>query len=979
MLASLHSRIRFAAVALVIAAAMAVFWVLDEHRHQAALDYWASDMGDALERSELRVQQLTRTLSADVLFLAQTPPVAGIVRAAGHGGVDPRRRTRRADWEGHLRDTFVAFLRSHPDYYMARLIGVADGGRELVRVQRRQSEVTVTPADQLQPKGDRDFVGETVKLTDGKVFLSDLDLERDGATGFWRPHRPTLRAATPVRGEDGRVFGVVVLNLDGNALLAAVRDWPADVEAATSAYLTDDRWHYLMHPDPERAFTFATGDTHRMSDDLPALFARVQASGDDHVNFAFVSEPGWRGYAAAVRIRFDARRPERFLLLASLLPEARVHDILAPQRREMVVGAVAMVAATLGVMLLVLRVLLRPLEQLTAAARLIAKGGREVSLPCSGSGGIGQLVAAFRKMRDQIAARERELRRLNANLEDKVRERAGKLRLAASVFDNTSEGVLVADENSNIISVNQAFTDITGYQALEAVGEKTSLLKSDRHDAAFYRDMWATLLERGRWQGEIWNRRKNGEAYLEWLTINRIPAEHDFPVNYVAVFHDITEQRRKDERIRHLAFHDALTGLPNRALFQDRLQHAVARAQREGSRLSVTFIDLDGFKAVNDGLGHDVGDLLLMEVADRIRSRLRRDVDTVARLGGDEFVVLMEDLRDADACACLAGEIIADIARPMELKGHTVRVGASMGMAFFPDDGRDALELMKRADTAMYAAKAAGKGTYRFYRDGMLKEVADRLTLESSLRQAVEKGELTLHYQPKICITDDCLRGVEALVRWRHPERGLVPPDEFIPLAEETGIILALGEWVLETACRQAAAWMERGLSVPIAVNVSARQLAQGQLADRLDEMLDRYGLPAAAIQIELTETALMADPEVAARTLDRMRELGIAIAVDDFGTGYSSLSRLRRLPIDLLKIDRSFVANAHVDEKDAQVVRTVIALARTLGMDVVAEGVESAPQAELLRRAGCTVCQGYYYGRPAAPEELESLLVRKP
>lgn len=549
-----------------------------------------------------------------------------------------------------------------------------------------------------------------------------------------------------------------------------------------------------------------------------------------------------------------------------------------------------------------------------------------------------------------------------------------QLRLAASVFHNSAEGVMITDAEGVILSVNPAFGKITGYSAAEVLGRQPSLLRSEHHDAGFYREMWRRLHDEAHWQGEVWNRNKGGEAYLQWTTINRIDDDDGQPVRYVAVFHDVTDMRRKDERIQHLAFHDVLTGLPNRALILERLQHAIHRSQREGRRLSVTFIDLDRFKSVNDGLGHDVGDLLLQEVARRIQGRLRA-MDTVARLGGDEFVVLMEDLDETRHCASLAGQLIAEISRPMQLRGHSVEIGASMGMAFFPEDGDDPHELMKRADMAMYAAKAAGRNTYRFFQEDMLVRTSHRLNMEMDLRRAVAGGQLVLHYQPKVSLGSGEVVGVEALVRWHHPDHGLLAPAEFIPVAEESGLIGALGDWVLDEACRQAACWQHEGRRLPIAVNVSARQLDSGDLAERIAALVRRHGIAPADLEIELTESTVMANPASAAILLGRLRGLGVSVAVDDFGTGYSSLVHLRRLPLDVLKIDRSFVAAADRNAEDAEIVRTIVALGQTLGLGLIAEGIENEQQAALLKALGCGVAQGYFYSPPLSAADLATWL----
>lgn len=423
--------------------------------------------------------------------------------------------------------------------------------------------------------------------------------------------------------------------------------------------------------------------------------------------------------------------------------------------------------------------------------------------------------------------------------------------------------------------------------------------------------------------------------------------------------------RSKDEDLRHLAFHDALTGLPNRALLIDRMEQSIAVAIRQRERRAIMFIDLDRFKSVNDSLGHDAGDALLKRSAERLLSTLRR-MDTAARIGGDEFVVLLNDVIAPDSYASVAQNVIDVLSLPLELAGTTVQVSASVGIARFPDDASTAMELMKHADIAMYQAKSSAGGTYRFFEASMSGAVMQKLQLESELRHAIDHNELQLYYQPKVSLDSGGLAGVEALVRWHHPTRGVVPPMEFIPMSEATGLIIRLGDWVLEEACRQSAAWGKRGFGViKIAVNISARQMQQGDLVERIFELTQQYGISPSDLEVELTESVVMANLEESARIFASLRKIGVAVAMDDFGTGYSSLANLRGLPIDVLKIDRSFVTNADQNGSDAEIVKMIIALAQTLKLSVVAEGVETEGQAAFLKACGCTTAQGYLYSKP--------------
>lgn len=589
------------------------------------------------------------------------------------------------------------------------------------------------------------------------------------------------------------------------------------------------------------------------------------------------------------------------------------------------------------------------------------------------SGGIGwaELRSTPIKWKDQqayvIGVRDITERKLSDD----------RLLQASAVFESTREGVMMTDANQRIIRINRAFTDITSYTEDDVIGHLPTMMRSGRHDPGFYVEMWDCITTTGHWQGEIWNRRKNGEVYPELLSISAVVNSSGEVTNYVGVFADISKLKATELQLDFLAHHDPLTRLPNRLLLISRMEHAMKVALRDGKMLALLMLDLDRFKEVNDSFGHLAGDELLQQVANQLNSRLR-SVDTLCRLGGDEFTVLLEDVTQSGDAARVANDIIIALSEPWLLSnGKEVRIGVSIGISLFPEHGSTPVELLQQADTALYQAKAEGRGRFKYFSEDLTRSARARMDLEVRLRRAIDKGELRVLYQPQVNVDTGRIVGAEALIRWLDPSEGMISPLRFISVAEETGLITAIGNWILKETCLQGKRWIDAGLQpLTLAVNVSPHQFLHSNIEEIVAETLAETGFPANRLELELTESALMQREKKAIHVLNCLHALNVRLAIDDFGTGYSSLAYLKLFPLDVLKIDKSFIDDIPHHQDDMEIAAAIVGMAHTLRLKVLAEGVETKAQLDFLKAQGCDLYQGYLTSPPVPADEFEKLLL---
>lgn len=628
----------------------------------------------------------------------------------------------------------------------------------------------------------------------------------------------------------------------------------------------------------------------------------------------------------------------------------------------------------LGIAFIVTRRITRRLSGLLAWSREVSAGNLSASLTDQSNDEVGRLSGAMSSMARNIQRAHNEL----AEAKNGAENVADSLRIYANAFENSGEAILISDSRNRILNVNVAFTRQTGFSREEVVGLDPRMLSSGKTDKLTYQKMWKALANEGFWQGELWDRKKSGAIYPKWAAISAIRDDNDQVMFYIASFTDISERKAADAQIEHLAHHDILTGLLNRFSLEERLEQSLAISRRDNKQVAVFFIDLDRFKNINDSLGHHIGDQLLVMVANRL-NKCVRDSDVVARIGGDEFVVALPGINDSSHAAVIAENVRQQISKPYKIDKYTLETSPSIGISIYPNDGNTADDLMRSADIAMYHAKEQGRNNYYFFTESMLVAAHERLQLEHELRIALDNGQLELYYQPQISARGNKVCAMEALIRWRHPVKGVILPGKFIPIAEETGVILELGKWVIEEACRQLVEWKNRGVrDLRMAINLSVKQLQSTTLADDIRSVLNKYQVERDEIELEITETAAMNEPEFAVEQLSLLRELGVGLAIDDFGTGYSSLAYLKRLPIQTLKLDQTFVRDIESDPNDAEISAATIALAHNLGLEVVAEGVETHAQRDFLVAHNCDYLQGYLFTEPLPGKEASEFIQQR-
>lgn len=927
------------------------------------------DIFHRLETESQLITNLLNTAARDVIFLSQVPAVK-IFSSINFSEKKKPIETRLLDQFSKISSTevFFDFLQTNPFYQRLQYL---DGqGIERLRIDQQQGKISLIKDEFLLDQSTQAFVSATMAMTKGQVYISDI-LQFDQQESPNDVITPVIRIATQVFDKRDKLQGMLVIIVSGDILL---NDSANSVPENSLHFLIDAEGHYLAHSDPAKNWSVLSGNKFTLQTDFPYFIDLQQGLSKN--SFQHILMHDNEIFFSPVLTNYNQLKK---WYIVEIIPSNLFLDSTRFYLFIILLISFAGIFFSLFLGYTFAKFwFLNPIKDLIAVTKKISRG-EFATLPLANKqeDEIGALFLSFNQMSLALSESEQDRIRHLDSLNNEIDERKkveSDLLLHQTFFEQSTDAMFIADNNSLITYVNPAFCLITGYTSKEVVGNNTTLLHSTKHDEEFYNEIWAKVNRSGYWQGEIWERRKGKENFPALQTINTIKNEKG-EIYYVSIFKDLSNLKEKENELWKLAHFDPLTNLANRKLLEERISIALSEAYRNKTIGALIFLDLDNFKNINDSLGHNHGDLVLKEIANRLTAITRSD-DTVARLGGDEYVILLPNLADnvkqaTNRATMVIGKMVKVLQQPCSFKGYDLHVTTSMGVVLFPEDGDSAQKLLKQADTAMYAAKDNGKNTFSFYRSNMQVMADQRLYLEGELRQAIKNNELVVYYQPQYQHNNELI-GFEALVRWMHPKRGMISPNDFIPVAEESGLILEIGDLVLATTCQLLVEAEKSGDIIPhISVNISPRQFSNLNFVGWVSSILHKTGVNPNQLVLEVTEGIIIRNLEQTISNMQVLRKLGIRFSIDDFGTGYSSLAYLHQLPIDELKIDRSFICDIGSTKNDAIIVDTIIAMAKHLNLEVIAEGVETKEQLEYLINCGCTGFQGYYFGKPGPSDQM--------
>lgn len=940
--------------------------VLEE---KSQLERQRQDIQHRLETESQFINSLLNTAARDVIFLSQIPAVR-IFSSINFSDEQKAIETRMLDQFSKISSTevFFDFLRTNPLYRQLTYLDIT--GIERLQINQQQEKISLSDEDLLVDQSDQAYFNETMVLSESNIYVSSFELfdhEKSGDNSIY----PIIRFATQVYDKQGQLQGILVINVSGQILQNSIQK---TIQRDGSTFIIDSEGHYLAHPDTNKSWSKLRGNQYTLQSDFSGFNDVLERLSDYNLQHILIQDN--EVFFSSVTTGFNHITK---WYIVEIIPSSLFLD--STQFYLIIVLFISIFGILFSLILgysFAKFWLLNPIKELTTMTNKISEGEFiTLSLKNRQEDEIGELYLSFNQMSMALKKAGQDNIKHVDNLKMEIAERRrveSDLLLHRTFFEQSSDAMFIADDKFRITYVNPAFSLITGYTNKEVIGHKVKLLHSSKHDDKFYQKIWEKVNKDGYWQGEIWERRKGKENFPALQTINMITNENG-ETHYVSIFKDMSNLKDKEKELWKLAHFDQLTNLPNRLLLEERINNALSEAKRHKHIGSMIFLDLDNFKHINDSLGHNHGDLVLKEIASRLKT-VTRSNDTVARLGGDEYVVLLPALADnieetISLTTTVIKKILQVLQKPCSIKGYEFHVTTSMGIVLFPADGDSPQKLLKQADTAMYTAKNDGKNTFNFYHANMQEMADKRLLLERELRHALKNNELVVYYQPQ-CNQHHDLIGYEALIRWIHPERGLISPADFIPVAEESDLILEIGDKVFSDACKLLVMDEKAGNAIPqISINISPRQFSNLNFISWVNSILQETGANPKQLMLEVTAGIIVKNLEQTISNMQLLKKAGIRFSIDDFGTGYSSLAYLQQLPIDELKIDRSFICNIGSTQNHTVIVDTIISMAQHLNLGVIAEGVETKEQRDYLIKCGCNGFQGYYFGHPMPYDQL--------